>query len=158
MAAGVGRPSKVEIGADLQYGPGRSAPLASPLRKLVWMVVAFAAMILFAPMTASAHEGHHAGAAISTPKSHAADHATAAGERVAAKSVGLGAKWTPPASDAPCATGCCVGMVCCAVAIVSTLPALDPPAWFTTETSPRAPPFFAGLSPSSLLEPPNSLT
>ncbi len=133
--------------------------MVSPLRKLVWTLVALAAMLVLAPMTASAHEGHRHGvapaSAAPTPAVEASDLAAAAEApaRVPAPS-GL----APPASDAPCASGCCAGMVCCAVAIVSAPPALDPPPRASSQTSPRGPPRLSGLRPSSLLEPPNALT
>jgi hypothetical protein len=151
----------VELKPGLLYASNRSDPLDSPLRKLVWMIVAVAAMILLAPMAASAHEGHHAGTAVhvSTQHPNADRHSRqAAAAVIAIEAFGLATAWSPTKSDTPCAAGCCTGMACCGSAILPQGPSLATPGFKASQASPRAPPRLAGVRPTYHLQPPNALT
>jgi hypothetical protein len=132
----------------------------SPLRKLFWILTALAALILLAPMAASAHEGgHRRPEAISQLAAHHA-HSSKSMDRViaaapaqvtVAQSAGFGAN----DGDPSCTSGCCFGMGCCAGTIVSEGPALDPPAGPDLLLA-HAPRPLASARMTSLLEPPNA--
>ena len=133
---------------------------SSPLRKLIWMFAAFAAMVLLAPLAASAHESGHLRAA---PAQMAAHHshtlknaeraiASAPQQVSAAKAGDLGAI----DGDPLCTAGCCFGMGCCVGTIVSEIPALDPPAGPQLRVA-HAPHPLASVRLTSVLEPPNAL-
>jgi hypothetical protein len=134
---------------------------SSPLRKLIWMFAALAAMVLLAPLAASAHDGPHPGAVAQAQAAahHAhmskdADRAIVAApaQAFAAQAGDLGAV----NGDPLCTTGCCFGMGCCAGTIVSDGPALDPPAGPQLRVA-HAPQPLRGVRLTSLLEPPNAL-
>lgn len=134
---------------------------SSPLRKLIWIFAALAAMVLLAPLAASAHESGHLRAAapsqMAAHHSHTlknADRALApAPTQVSATQAGdLGAI----DGDPLCTAGCCFGMGCCAGTIASEGPALDPPAGPQLLVA-HAPQPLASAPLTSLLEPPNTL-
>src|SRR3569833_1784579 len=110
-------------------GRARSDPLVSSLRKFVWMIVAIAVTVLLAPMTASAHEGHHPAAAIHEAAPHGAlvEHFQEVGTAQAYAGSVAQAGLCAPTPDVFCGDGCCGGMACCFVAILSAAPGLDPP-------------------------------
>lgn len=101
-----------------------------PLHKLIWMIAALAASFLFAPVTATAHEGHPAARSAVHASTH---HAAAPGDTVAIAltppsivAFGLGSDDLSDRS-APCTSGCCFGMGCCAATAASDLPSIEPP-------------------------------
>lgn len=131
----------------------------SPLRKLVWMVVAVAAMVLLAPLGASAHEGHPAPRASLHVAAHHQDDMAHVDRLAAGKPAGEEAAQPgsagDPDHDGLCTAGCCFGMGCCGGTIVSATPALDPPLGAPARAEHTPPPLTsAGLT--SLLEPPTT--
>jgi hypothetical protein len=134
---------------------------SSPLRKLIWIFAALAAMVLLAPLAASAHEAGHLQAAAPAQMAAHHPHATKSADRAiaaapaqvsAAKAGDLGAI----DGDPLCTAGCCFGMGCCAGTIVSEGPAIDPPAGPQLLVA-HAPQPLASARLTSLLEPPNAL-
>ncbi len=141
-----------------------------PLRKLLWLVAALAAMVLFAPGVASAHEDHgyrrpdaslaHGGLTAGARSTSAAKAirsalAQAAGVKIAGvKDVAASRSAAEDSADA-CSGGCCFGTGCCGVILAATIPGLEPPhaGRLRLQYASLAPP---SAGPSSLLEPPNA--
>lgn len=130
----------------------------SPLRNLLWTIVALAAMVLLAPATASAHDSHRSLAQVTA--SHAAH------EHHAAAPVGFPGHLSEQAAtasgfdfpdhDAACTAGCCFGVGCCAGTIVAegqtlTLP-IGPPLRVLGTARP-----LASARLTSFLKPPKTL-
>lgn len=101
----------------------------SPLRKLLWVLAAVAAMVLLAPVVATAHEGHARSATV-----HAATHHTLAHSYHLVRAEGTQSSATQPSERAGsdqgwlCPGGCCSGMGCCAETVVSVVPSVRPPS------------------------------
>lgn len=135
--------------------------LVSSLRKLLWMFVALAAMVLLAPMPASAHESHPRAVAHVSQHNVSQHHASAPSEHGLA-SKALDARVAQPSEsdgsvrEGLCTTGCCFGMGCCAGTIVSEIPAVHPPSGLSL-LFPPAMLRLISAPRSSLLEPPNAL-
>jgi hypothetical protein len=134
---------------------------SSPLRKLIWIFAALAAMLLLAPLAASAHEsGHLRAAAPAQMAAHHSDTSTIADRAIVAAPVQVFASQAGDLGalkgDPLCHAGCCFGMGCCAGTIVSDVPALDPPAGLQLRVA-HAPQPLRSVRLTSLLEPPNAL-
>ena len=135
----------------------------SPLRKLLGMIVAIAAMVLLAPVAAYAHEGHSERRAIAFV-ANSMDHAGHAGaSQMVAQSPG--AAETGAASAGPdvglvdegaCGSGCCFNTGCCGATLLVEAPRLDPPAGLPLLV-PDRPTACSSARSLSLLEPPNLL-
>jgi hypothetical protein len=133
---------------------------SSPLRKLVWLLVAIAAMVMLAPAAASAHEGHHSKPGVSADiAARQQQMVCIAGTKpdtaqpVVYQPVELGTF----DGNSVCSGSCCFGAGCCAGTIISEIPALDLPLGprLVVHYAPRS---NASVRLTSLLEPPNSLT
>jgi hypothetical protein len=131
----------------------------SPLRKLLGMIVAIAAMVLLAPLAASAHEGHgqgRAGASVVHAMDHA-DHASAS--HIAAQSPGAVLAMpdiSGSADEGACVSGCCFNMGCCGATLLVEAPRLYPPVGLPLLVPDRPTARSSALT-LSLLEPPNLL-
>lgn len=130
--------------------------MVSSLRKLLWILAAFAAMVLLAPVAASAHEGHRT-AVVHVSQHHESGHLDGA-----MVSIGAEARVAQPSEnggseqDSPCTAGCCFGMGCCAGTIVSDVPAVHPPSG-VTQVVPHGTQPLVSAPLTSLLEPPDAL-
>jgi hypothetical protein len=132
----------------------------SPLHKLFWIVAAIAAVFLFAPGTASAHESY------APPRAaiHAADDLHGSTIRLASAEDALASisaiapsieKSEPSDQDSPCTGGCCFGMGCCAATLAANVPPVEPPfgePLLVTSPTGNGP----NARSTSLLEPPNA--
>ena len=135
----------------------------SPLRKLLGMIVAIAAMVLLAPVAASAHAGHNERRAIAFV-ANAMDHAGNAGpSQMVAQSPGaaetgavLARPDVGPADEGACGSGCCFNTGCCGATLIVEAPRLDPPAGLPLLVPDRPTARLSARS-LSLLEPPNLL-
>ena len=134
----------------------------SPLRKLLGMIVAIAAMVLLAPVAAVAHEGHGE-RRVSAFVAHAMDHAGHAGpsqmaaQAPRASQVVLAVPDISSSTDeGACLSGCCFSMGCCGATLLVEAPRLDPPAGLPLLV-PDRPTARSSARKLSLLEPPNLL-
>ncbi len=134
----------------------------SSLRKLLGMIVAIAAMVLLAPVAASAHEGHGQRRA-DVFVFHAVDHAAHAGPSQmavqapgATQAVVAMPDISGSAEEGPCVSGCCFNMGCCGATLLVEAPRLDPPAGLPLLV-PDRPTARSSARTLSLLEPPNLL-
>jgi hypothetical protein len=129
-----------------------------PLHKLIWMIAALAASILFAPVTASAHEGHPA---VTSALHASAHHAAAKADTVTIAAIHSSFAAVAPGSDDlsgltdPCTGGCCFGMGCCAATAASDLPSIEPPTGTPMRVASPSPDARSAGS-GSLLEPPTT--
>jgi hypothetical protein len=122
----------------------------------LWIMVAFAAVTLFAPGKALAHEGHaHHQSHSAAPVTHSLVAETKVASSVKTdchgKSASLPEKTSP---DCPC--GCSMGMSCCGIILAAELPTVLSPL---ARQLPFEHPLrrLSGRVPASLLEPPNAL-
>ncbi len=135
----------------------------SPLRKLLGMIVAIVAMVLLAPVVASAHEGHSERRVIEFV-ANAMDHAGHAGaSQMGTQSPGavqtgavLARPDVGPVDEGVCGSGCCFNTGCCGATLLVEAPHLDPPAGLPLLV-PDRPTARSSARPFSLLEPPNLL-
>jgi hypothetical protein len=128
----------------------------SLLRKLAWTIVAFAALLLLAPLAASAHEGHpgtQAGAHVAAHHQHATHVEAVAAAKAIQEASARGVAGDID-HDGACTSGCCFGMGCCAGTMLSEIPTLDPPVGPPLLVTHLARPL-ASLRLTSILEPPN---
>lgn len=136
------------------------------LRRLGWMIVAIAAMILLAPIAASAHEGHTARPDLvrhtAMPISHPSrTDGQAAGldhffQHAAATTLVRSTEAALPDQESSCTEGCCFGMGCCGATIIAEGPLLDVPAGVSV-LAPPGPERLASARLTSFLEPPKLL-
>jgi hypothetical protein len=131
-----------------------------PLRKLLWIAAALAAMVLLAPVAAFAHEGGHlrpdAAIHVASHDPHpsgGADRAFAATVAQVSMAQIVDAR---AADDSFCTAGCCFGVGCCAGMITSEGSHLDPPARPWALVAPASRPL-ASAHLASLPEPPDAL-
>ena len=134
----------------------------SSLRKFLAMIVAIAAMVLLAPLAASAHEGHgHRQASLSM--AHAGHVSPAGLGQIASAQLPAAEQFASALADVAsfsvggaCMSGCCFSMGCCGATLLVEAPRLDPPAGLPLLVPDRAM-ARASASTYALLEPPNAL-